>query len=181
MNQMNLVLVDNLVMPEEGSLDFLDVHPHLGLLALAAVAELSGHTVQIIDPKRLIKSRRLAYDPTLYESAALEVLGRSPEAVGFTALGCSFLFALNVAAILKRREPELPLLLGGPHATMLHRQILERFSQFDVVVRYEADEILPDVLKNLAARNFAGIPGLSWRSSKSLHFNPGTPKVENLD
>src|SRR5215510_15148866 len=98
---MKLVLVDNLVMPEEGSLDFLDVHPHLGLLALAAVAESSSHTVRIIDPKRLIKSGKLKYDPTLYESAAREVLDQSPDAVGFTTLGCSFLFALNVAALLK--------------------------------------------------------------------------------
>ncbi len=179
---MKLVLVDNLVMPEEGSLDFLDVHPHLGLLALAAVAESAGHTVQIIDPKRLIKSGKLAYDPTLYESAALQVLAQGPEAVGFTTLGCSFLFALNVAALLKAIEPELPILLGGPHATMLHRQILERFPQFDVIVRYEADEIFPGVLDNLETRNFNGIPGLSWRGSQShLHFNAGAPKVQDLD
>ena len=179
---MKLVLVDNLVMPEEGSLDFLDVHPHLGLLALAAVAELSGHTVQIFDPKRLIKSGALKYGPALYESVALELLKQRPDAVGFTTLGCSFLFAVNVAALLKKREPELPVLLGGPHATMLHRQILERFRQFDVIVRYEADEILPDVLGHLETRSFDNIPGLSWRGSKSrLHFNQGTPKVENLD
>src|SRR5262249_52682711 len=149
--------------------------------ALAAVAELNGHTVQIIDPKRLVKSRRLAFDPTLYESAAPEGLGAGPGGGAFWAWGVGFFFFFILAPVLNGRSPELRPLLGGPHATMLHRQILERFSQFDVVVRYEADEILPDVLKNLAARNFAGIPGLSWRSSKSLHFNPGTPKVENLD
>src|SRR5437879_7359494 len=102
---MKVVLVDNLVMPEEGSLAFLDVHPHLGLLALAAVAEPHGHTVQIVDPKRLIKSRQLSYDSTLYERAAQELLSQRPDVVGFTALGCSFLFALNVAALLKAREP----------------------------------------------------------------------------
>lgn len=180
---MNLVLVDNLVMPDEGSLAFLDVHPHLGLLALAAVTEPHGHAVQIIDPKRLIKSGKLKYDASLYELATQEILDQQPDAVGFTALGCSFLFALNVAALLKGREPELPVLLGGPHATMLHRQILERFSQFDVIVRYEADEIFPAVLRNLETRNFAGIAGLSWRGARgqSLHYNQGAPKVENLD
>src|SRR5713226_5844454 len=180
---MKVLLVDNLVMPEEGSLALLDVHPHLGLLALAAVAEADGHTVQIYDPKRLIKSGRLAYDSTLYERAALGVLAERPQAVGFTALGCSFLFAINVAALIKRREPDLPILLGGPHATMLHRQILERFQQFDIIVRYEADEIFPAVLANLERRDFEGIAGLSWRGSSALelHFNPGSPKVEDLD
>ncbi|HYY41414.1 MAG TPA: cobalamin-dependent protein, partial [Pyrinomonadaceae bacterium] len=180
---MKVLLVDNLVMPEEGSLARLDVHPHLGLLSLAAVAEADGHTVQIYDPKRLIKWGQLPYDSTLYERAALDLLAARPDAVGFTALGCSFLFALNVAALLKRREPDLPILLGGPHATMLHRQILERFPQFDVIVRHEADEIFPAVLANLAARRFQDIPGLSWRGARAqgLHFNEGKPIVHELD
>ncbi len=180
---MKVLLVDNLVMPEEGSLDLLDVHPHLGLLSLAAVAEADGHTVQIYDPKRLIKWGKLPYDSTLYERAALELLAERPDTVGFTALGCSFLFALNVAALIKRQEPDLPILLGGPHATMLHRQILARFGQFDIIVRYEADESFPAVLANLEQRNFQEISGLSWRGSNALgpHFNEGSPKVEDLD
>jgi radical SAM superfamily enzyme YgiQ (UPF0313 family) len=178
---MRITLVDNLVMPEEHSLELLDVHPHLGLLSLAAVAERDGHVVQIYDPKRLIRSRALSYDATVYDHAAQSLLSQRPDAVGFTSLGCSFLFALNVAGRLKHEEPELPILLGGPHATMLHREILERFTQFDVVVRYEADEIFPAVIANLETRDFAGIPGLSWRDKNGLKLNQGAPKVENLD
>jgi len=180
---MRVLLVDNLVLPEEGSLALLDVHPHLGLLALAAVGESDGHKIQIYDPKRLIKSGKLPYDATLYERAVCDILAAHPDAVGFTALGCSFIFALNVAALIKKQEPELPILLGGPHATMLHRQILERFRQFDVIVRYEADEIFPSVLEKLERRDFRGISGLSWRgrTEDELHFNEGMPLVEDLD
>jgi len=181
---MKILLVDNLVMPEDGSLSLLDVHPHLGLLALAAVAEAEGHTVQIYDPKRLLKSGWLNYDSTLYRRVAAELLSTRPEMVGFTTLGCSFLFAVNVAALLKQDQPDLPVLLGGPHATMLHRQILERFPQFDIVVRHEADEIFPAVLDELDRRNFEQIPGISWRASSGaggLRFTEGKPKVEDLD
>ena len=181
---MKVVLVDNMVLPDDGSLALLDVHPHLGLLALAAVAEADGHTVEIFDPKRLIRWGRLPYDSTLYERAALDLLARRPHVVGFTALGCSFLFAINVAAQLKRREPDLPILLGGPHATMLHRAILERFRQFDIVVRHEADETFPAVLDGLERRSFAAIPGLSWRRTarlRDVHATEGKPKVEDLD
>src|SRR5207237_2471431 len=123
------------------------------------------------------------YDALLYGRAARDLLAARPDTVGFTALGCSFLFALNVAALLKRREPDLPILLGGPHATMLHRQILERFPQFDIVVRHEADEIFPAVLANLDARRFQELPGLSWRGARrrGLHFNEGKPIVHDLD
>lgn len=180
---MKLLLVDNLVLPEEGVLQHLDVHPHLGLLSLAAVAETHGHSTKIYDPKRLIKTGILPYDETLYDRVAKDLLAESPQAIGFTTLGCSFVFAVNVAALIKRDEPEMPILLGGPHATMLHRQILERFAQFDMVVRYEADEVLPSVLANLEQRRFDGIPGLSWRDAQTfgLRCNAGRPKVEDLD
>lgn len=181
---MKVILVDNLVMPEEGSLSLLDVHPHLGLLALAAAGESDGHSVEIYDPKRDIRAGRLTYDKTLYEHAAARILQSSPDAVGFTTLGCSLLFVVNVAAILRSRNQELPILLGGPHATMLHREILAQFSQFDVVVRHEADETFANVLKNLDRRLFDFIPGVSWRRSSrhsGLSFTEGKPKVENLD
>jgi radical SAM superfamily enzyme YgiQ (UPF0313 family) len=181
---MRLLLVDNLIMPEGGSLAELDVHPHLGLLALAAVAEPEGHTVRIYDPKRLIRERRLTLDATLYQRVSEELLEWRPDAVGFTALGCSFLFALNVAAALKRRAAELPVLLGGPHATMLHQEILGRFPQFDLIVRHEADETFPRVLEALERREFAHIPGLSWRTrpgGAELRCTHGKPKVEDLD
>ncbi len=180
---MRLTLVDNLVMPEEGDLALLDVHPHLGLLALAASAERDGHSMRIYDPKRLLRNGTLRYDDTLYERAAADILAQRPEAVGFTTLGCSFLFAINVAALLRRHEPDLPILLGGPHATMLDQPILERFPQFDLVVRHEADEIFPAVLDALPMRDFNKVPGLSWRDNRSgaYKMSPGKPKVEDLD
>ncbi len=179
---MHLTLVDNMVMPGEGDLGMLDVHPHLGLLSLAAAAEASGHTVDIYDPKRMLRSGQLRYDDELYDRATAAILARHPDAVGFTTLGCSFMFAINVAALLKRAEPELPILLGGPHATMLDRPILERFDQFDVIVRHEADQVFPDVLGALPARRFEAIEGLSWRDSGGeLRFTAGKPIVTDLD
>ncbi len=179
---MRLSLIDNLVMPEEGDLALLDVHPHLGLLALAAAAESDGHHVRIYDPKRLLRSGELRYDDTLYERAAASILAGRPDAVGFTSLGCSFLFAINVAAHLRRQEPDLPIMLGGPHATMLDRPIIERFPQFDLIVRHEADEIFTGVLRALENRHFISVPGLSWRNARGeFQMTPGKPKVENLD
>lgn len=178
---MNLILVDNLIVPENGSMAEIDVHPHLGLLALAAAARVQEHAVTIYDPKRLVRSRSLTLDAGLYERVAAHLLRGRPDAIGFTTLGCSFIFAVNVAAYLKRAEPDLPIMLGGPHATMLHRQILERFPQFDLVARHECDETFPRILASLSSRNFDHIPGLSWRDRRGLRFTEGRPKVTDLD
>jgi hypothetical protein len=45
---MKVVLVDNLILPEAGSVAEMDVHPRLGLLALAAAAEGDGQILRSI-------------------------------------------------------------------------------------------------------------------------------------
>ena len=170
-------------MPDGHDLSLFDVHPHLGLISLATVLQEEGHQVTIYDPKREVRFGRCAYNEKLYEKAALDILKYSPEAIGFTTLGCSFLFASNVAADIKRREPEIPILLGGPHATMLDRRILESHCQFDVVVRHEAEKSLPLVLAGLTNREFKAIPGISWRNKgrNEVHTNSGSPLIADLD
>jgi len=178
---LRLVLVDNFVMPDGLDSFLFDVHPHLGLISLAAVAQRDGHKVAIYDPKREVRFGRKAYDQHLYQRAAEDILVQAPDALGFTTLGCSFLFAVRVAEIVKRKVPELPIMLGGPHATMLDREILESYSQFDMVVRHEAEETLPQVLANLERRTFDAIPGITWRSGSEIKSTPGLPKIDDLD
>jgi radical SAM superfamily enzyme YgiQ (UPF0313 family) len=179
---MRLVLIDNFVMPDSADATLFDVHPHLGLTSLAAVAARNNHLVAIYDPKREIRFGRHSYDQTFYHRATEDILRLQPDAIGFTTLGCSFLFAVNVAALIKRREPELPILLGGPHATMLDRQILETYGQFDIVVRHEAEETLPPLLAKLDTRSFDGIPGVTWRDGyAAVRATAGLPKIEDLD
>jgi len=181
---LRLTLVDNMVLPGRHDLSALDVHPHLGLISLATVARQAGHTVSVYDPKREVRSGRLAYDGALYARMAHALLAERPDAVGLTTLGCSFIVALKVATQLKRAEPELPIMLGGPHATMLHREILERFPAFDVVVRHEAEETLPDVLAGLERRCFEHVPGVSWRTAPAaaqVRSTEGRPLVKDLD
>lgn len=179
---MRIILVDNFFMPEAGDLDRLDVHPHLGLTSLAAVAIGCGHEVLICDPKREVRFGDLPYNADLYDAAAARIMRTRPDAVGFTSLACSFLFAANVAARIKQIEPDLPILLGGPHATMLHLRILAHFQQFDAVVRYEAEATLPQVLARLEQREFGEIPGISWRSANgTIRATAGEPKINDLD
>ena len=67
---MRLDLIDNFMMPEGQVLELLDVHPHLGLLALSAVVEEAGHQVLIHDPKRDVKTGELPLGESLYDEAA---------------------------------------------------------------------------------------------------------------
>lgn len=179
---MRLTLVDNLLYESSFSVRRGDLQPHLGLMSLAAVARRCGHDPVIYDPKWEVFRGALALDGSLYEAMARAILDTSPNVIGLTALGCNFHCVVKVASRLKRQMPGIPILLGGPHATILHREILERFPAFDIVVRNEAEEILPPLLAGLEPGDLSKVPGISYRSvGGEIICNSGSPIIDDLD
>jgi radical SAM superfamily enzyme YgiQ (UPF0313 family) len=179
---MRVTFVDNLLYEDLYTVPKYDLQPHLGLLSLVAVARASGHEAQIYDPKLDLVRGGMRLEASLYEDFAGRILDHQPDAVGFTALGCNFNCVAKVAAHIKRSRPALPVLLGGPHATILHREILERFSSFDLIARNEAERTLPALLERLPAWEFGDLAGVSYRTRRGeVVCNPGSPIIEDLD
>src|SRR5262245_43605837 len=178
---MRVLLVDNLLLENGGALDRDALQPPLGLISLLAVMEAAGHDGRLFDPKLALADGRLSLLPSLYPEMADHILDEDADTVGFTTLGCNFIVTLKVAKYLKQARPEVPILLGGPHATVLDRAILERFPQFDVIVRNEAElKILP-VLDALSGLGFDRVPGITYRRGDEIVANPGEPVIDDLD
>lgn len=178
---MRIVFVDNLLLEfRDGKYEF-DLQPHLGLISLIAMAEQAGHEGLLYDPKLDLQRNRLPMDATLYKRIADEILSQAPDVVGLTTLGCNFICTVKIAAHLKAARPDMPILLGGPHATILASEILKRFPQFDLIVRHEAEMTLTKVLDSLEQRNFDLIPGVTFRKDGRIVSNPGEPLISDLD
>jgi radical SAM superfamily enzyme YgiQ (UPF0313 family) len=178
---MRVVLVDNLLLEQNGAQIEAVLQPHLGLISLAAVGEAAGYDVALFDPKIAVARDGLALDSGLYRRIAERVLALGPKAVGLTSFGCNFICTLKVASYIRRAAPEVAILLGGPHATVLERSILERFDVFDVIVRHEAESTFVPVLQRLGTRDLAEVPGIAYRSGQEVRSNPGSPIVDDLD
>src|SRR5450631_3066956 len=115
---MKALLVDN-VLVERTAMGFqVDLQPHLGLISLIATLAAAGHEAELYDPKVQLAKRELYLGSKMYEEAAQQILARDPAIVGFTALGCSFISTLKIAAAVRRRRRDIPILLGGPHASL---------------------------------------------------------------
>jgi len=179
---MRVVLADNLLLDQRDGEYRFDLQPHLGLISLIAVAEQAGHDCTLYDPKLGLARGELPIDRSLYRRMADEILATDPDVVGFTSLGCNFICTLKVASHIRRRAPEVPLLLGGPHASILDDAIASRWEQFDAIVRGEAEAT---ILRVLAAavdgRDFDGIPGVTYRAAGRVVANPPAPIIERLD
>jgi radical SAM superfamily enzyme YgiQ (UPF0313 family) len=177
---MRLVLVDNLIYGEHTSAA-KHLQPHLGLISLAAVARRGGVDAAVYDPKRDLFAGELRLDASLYRSMAERILNLRPDVVGFTALGCNFHCVTKSARWLKRLRPDVPILLGGPHASILHKAIVSRFDVFDAVARGEAEEILLPLIERLGSAHLDEVAGITYRHAGEVRCNPPARAIEELD
>jgi radical SAM superfamily enzyme YgiQ (UPF0313 family) len=146
-----------------------------------AVARDHGHAGTIFDPSLALYRRQLRLDEMFYRNLAWLLLNEEPDVLGFTTLGCNLICTAKVAGHIKKQRPGLPVLLGGPHATILHREHLEHFEAFDVIVRGEAEAILPPLLERSCISDLSEISGLSYREGTMVVSTPASPQLHNLD
>lgn len=146
--------------------------PPLGILYLAAALERRGDTVGVIDAA----AEGLGVAGTVRRIDAFR-----PDLVGITATTVGFEGAKRLASALKKALPQVPIVLGGPHCSLLPREALEE-PAFDFGVVGEGDETigeLCDVVEGTRPRD--SVLGLVWRDGETLRFNLPRPNVQDMD
>jgi ribosomal peptide maturation radical SAM protein 1 len=127
------------------------------------LAYLRERKVPEADIARALMLRSLV--PGFLERAADEILAAGPRVVGFSTTFSQNVPSLVLARVLKQRDPSMTIVFGGgncdgPMGAALHRA----FPWIDVVVRGEAERILPGLVRDLFA---GGVirpqPGLCYR------------------
>jgi ribosomal peptide maturation radical SAM protein 1 len=105
--------------------------------------------------------------PGFLDRCVDQVLDTAPAVVGFTTTFSQSVPSLVLARLLKERRPDLITVFGGancdgPMGAALHRE----FPWIDVVVRGEAERVLPPLIEELlAGRSPTPRSGLCYRSA----------------
>lgn len=77
-----------------------------------------------------------------------DILGESPDVVGFSVKVWSHVFSLELARRLRRKRPGLKIIFGGPHTQVLDAAgFLSQHGEVDALCRQEADLSFPAFLK----------------------------------
>ena len=187
---MKILFVDNLLLKQENSIREMELQPHLGLISLIAVLRKEGYDAGLYDPKLAIARGDLHIDEDLYRHIATALLLQEPDVLGFTSLGCNFICTLKIAGYVRRQRPALPILLGGPHATVLHREIMTAFTEFDVIVRNEAEGKIVAVVRalpgvgptkaGLSTGALHQIEGVTFRDNDTIIATSGATTIKDL-
>jgi len=102
--------------------------------------------------------------PAFLDLTAREILSRNPRAVGFTCTFNQVMPTVALARILKRADPSIEILLGGP---CVHGEMGVCYSRIfrdyvNCVFLAEADEVLPEYLERLyGGKTYGDLPGLA--------------------
>ena len=158
--------------------DFEQFMP-LGLLSLSSNLRNNKFSGIIYQPqRRAFKKEELL-------AIAKEILHYSPRIVGFSTWCSTFPTTLAIAKALKSLDPEITILFGGPHASLLHRDVLKKFLFVDFVLRGESDRSLIILLDVYLIGKYGGklekVPGLTFRSGGRIISNDDAPLVKDLD
>ncbi|MBU1743022.1 MAG: B12-binding domain-containing radical SAM protein [Proteobacteria bacterium] len=128
----------------------------LSLVSVSSYLVEAGIEVEIID-QRIVRNWR---------RSVTEALARTPICVGISSMtGVQIKFGLDAARLVKRISPNLPVVWGGAHPTVLPEQTLEN-SAVDIVVHGEGERSFSDLVMALSrGEDLSGVRGISYRTN----------------
>lgn len=161
-----------LVMPVANRFDKVSIRIPNGLLAVAALPVSKGYSVKIID---------LKVDDDWRGTLRSEI-DENTICAGITcSTGRMIRSALEVARQVREIDPELPIVWGGPHPTLLPEQTLKH-PLVDTVVINEGDITFMEVIDVLSRKgDLSVIDGIGYKKNGEIKITSPRPLVKDID
>lgn len=141
--------------------------PPPGLLSLAGSLRTSGYVPVLVDG---------ALDARYRERIAREA--KDCICLGISLLtGPMIREAIETAKLFRALRPELPIVFGGWHPSLMTEQTL-REDFVDIVVRHQGERTLVEILERLSAnRSLDLVAGCWFKRGGRIHRNPDRPQA----
>ena len=145
----------------------------LGVLSLAAyLRDRHRADVRVFDMQLRVKTA----DPAVAFANAFR-----PDLIGISGLTPDGRMIDTLSRKLKTELPEVPIVVGGAHATNYAAQVLEN-SSIDYLVENEGELALGALTEHLeGGRDRGEVPNLAFRTKGSVHRSAQAPFIEDLD
>jgi len=149
-----------------------EVYPPLGLLYIAAVLQQNGIDVRLVEARAM----GLSHDEVIEE-----VKEENPDFVGITAITARINSALYLSAKVKEFNPDVKVILGGPHIHFEHIAVISEPS-VDFCVRGEGEITTLDLIETASSGgNLQEVKGVTFKENNNVIINPDRPFFQNLD
>jgi anaerobic magnesium-protoporphyrin IX monomethyl ester cyclase len=155
----------------EGDLDPDFYQTPYGLFTLGAEAIRAGHQVKVMNLSAFPWAR---VEEILSELSA-DVFGMSCWTANRRGVALA-------AEAIRARHPKAHIIVGGPHATPLAKEMLAHHRAIDTIALGESEETFIEILSRLeAGKPTTGVAGTLYRSGSRVEAGPPRASIHNLD
>ncbi len=149
---------------------FYGLSPPLGLLYVATMLQNDGDSVQVLD-----------FSAESYDEQKLITAVQQADVIGMSVLSSSLTEVKKLIQLIKQHEPDLPVIIGGPHCTLLPEKSLEE-TEATIGVQGDCETLLTDLKKALNnEKDFSEIPGVFHQSIHGIKHGPAPQLMKDLD
>lgn len=149
---------------------FYGLSPPLGLLYIAKMLENDGDTVTLLD-----------FSAEPYDEETLIKALRFVDALGLTILSPSVNQAKKLIDVVKRHRSDLPIIIGGPHCTLLPEEALNE-TQAQISIQGDGEPVIRDVKKAIKGeRSLSDIPGIWYQTTGEIKKGPAPNLIVDID
>lgn len=142
-----------------------------GLLSLGAQAIAAGHQVKVLNLSGFAWSR-----------VEEVIAGLDAELFGMSCWTSNRRGVALVARAIKKHRPKAHVVVGGPHATPLAREMLAHYPEIDTVSTGESELTFMDLVGRLErGADTAGVPGTVYRDGTRAAEAPPRAAIPDLD
>lgn len=155
----------------DGDLDADFYQTPYGLFALGAQAIRAGHQVKVLNLSAFAWKR------------VDEVIAKlDADLFGMSCWTANRRGVALAAKAIRAHHPAAHVLVGGPHATPLAKEMLAHCPAIDTVALGESELAFLELCERVAAgRPTAGIAGTAWRKDGRVVVGPSRAAIEDLD
>lgn len=154
--------------------------PPLGIAYIASLLEKYHHKVMILERRSLIGNKIITPENLdILDGLTIEKLKRfSPDMVGITATTPLITDTYHTATVVKKFNPDIPVIAGGCHPTAEPQRTLEECPEIDFVCIGEGEFTFLDFVSGKKPEN---INGLIYRENGKIVMTPKRDFYPNLD
>jgi radical SAM superfamily enzyme YgiQ (UPF0313 family) len=144
--------------------------PPLGLLYIAKILELDGDKVEILD-----------FAAENYEEKKLVDALKNADVVGITIVTSILQNAIEIVKIIKKIKPQIKVIIGGPHCTLVPKNALED-TKADICVLGDGEKVITSIKKAIKGEiSYSKIPGIYYKEKGKIKKGKPLELIKDID
>lgn len=111
------------------------------------------------------------------------ILDYRPKIIGFSCYIWNIDKILQLAKLLKKSNPGIIIILGGPEVSPRFRELFAQEKAIDIIVRGEGEETFVGLVNSLVYQklDLSEIEGIAYRKNENIFVNPPRPLMQDLN